>query len=552
MPKQIKFDESARRLLKKGVDKIADTVKITLGPKGRNVVLDQGFGAPTVTNDGVTIAEEIEVKNKFENLGVEMLKEVATNTNDVAGDGTTTATLLGQSMVQRGLKNVTAGANPQEIRYGIEKAANKVIAALKELSNDVSKKDEIADVATISAQDEEIGKLISDVMDKVGKNGVITVEESKTFGLEKEMVEGMQFDEGYVSPYMVTDSDRMEAKLDDPYIIITDQKISAINDILPLLEKITQSGKKDIVIIADELEGEALATIVVNKIRGTFNALAVEAPGFGDRKKQMLEDIAALTGGKVISEDLGLKLENAEINMLGEADRVISTQDETTIVGGKGREEDIKKRVSQIKTQMEKADSDFDREKYEKRLGKLTGGVAVIRVGAATEVEQKEKQHRIEDALSATRAAVEEGIVPGGGVALLRVISSLDDVDAEGDEEIGVSIVRGALEEPLRQIAANAGVEGSIVVEKVKNFKTKTKGYNAKKDTYEDMLEAGIVDPTKVTRSALQNASSAAAMLLTTEAIVAESEEDDDDDASGAPAGGGMPGMGGMGGAMGM
>lgn len=550
MAKKIKFDEEARQTLKDGVDKIADTVKITLGPKGRNVVLDKGFGAPTITNDGVTIAEEIEVKGKFENLGVEMLKEVASNTNETAGDGTTTASLLGQAMIQRGLKNVTAGTEPIEIKKGIEKATDKVVSALRELSQDVSTKEEIADVGTISAQDEEIGELIAEVMDEVGKDGVITVEESKAFGLEKELVEGMQFDQGYTSPYMVTDEERMEAKLDDPYIIITDQKISAINDILPLLEKITQSGKKDIVIIAEEIEGEALATLVVNKIRGTFNALALEAPGFGDRQKKLLEDIAVLTGGKVISEDLGLELENAEINMLGEADRVIATQDNTTVVGGEGRDEDIKKRVSQIKTQIESSDSDYDREKLEERLGKLTGGVAVIRVGAATEVEQKEKQDRIEDALAATRAAVEEGIVPGGGVALLRATDVLEDLDLEGAQEVGADIVKGAIEEPLRQIATNAGKEGSVVVEKIKGL-DEPEGYNAQTDEFEDLVDAGVVDPTKVARSALQNSASAASMLLTTNAVVAEDEDEEDDgDSGGAPAGGGMP-QGGMGGGMG-
>lgn len=554
MAKKIKFDEEARQILKDGVDKIADTVKITLGPRGRNVVLDKGFGAPTITNDGVTIAEEIEVKGKFENLGVEMLKEVASNTNETAGDGTTTASLLGQAMIQRGLKNVTAGTEPMEIKKGIEKATSEVVEALRELSQDVSTKEEIADVGTISAQDEEIGELIAEVMDEVGKDGVITVEESKAFGLEKELVEGMQFDQGYTSPYMVTDEERMEAKLDDPYIIITDQKISAINDILPLLEKITQSGKKDIVIIAEGIEGEALATLVVNKIRGTFNALAVEAPGFGDRQKKLLEDIAVLTGGKVISEDLGLELENAEINMLGEADRVIASQDDTTIVGGEGRDEDIEKRVSQIKTQIENADSDYDREKLEERLGKLTGGVAVIRVGAATEVEQKEKQDRIEDALAATRAAVEEGIVPGGGVALLRATESLKGLDLEDAQQVGADIVKGAIEEPLRQIATNAGREGSVVVEKVKKL-DEPEGYNAQSDEFEDLVDAGVVDPTKVVRSALQNSASAASMLLTTNAVVAEDEDEDDEggNGGGAPAGGGMPqgGMGAMGGGLG-
>ena len=526
MAKQILFDEKARKALKRGVDKLADAVKITLGPKGRNVVLDKGFGAPTITNDGVTIAKEIELEDKIENMGAEIMKEVASKTNDIAGDGTTTATLLAQAIINEGLKNVAAGANPIGIKRGIDKATKALVEALKKLSRPIKSKEEIAQVATVSSQDSEVGKLISDVMDTVGKDGVVTVEESQTFGLSKEVVEGLKFDKGYISPYMITDAERMRAELKNPYILITDQKISSINTILPLLEKLASTGKKEVVIIAEEVEGEALATLVVNKLRGTFNALAVKAPGFGDRRKEMLEDIAVVTGGKVISEEVGLKLENTEVNMLGEADRVIATKEDTTIVGGKGRKSEIEKRVSQVKIQIKQADSDFDREKLQERLAKLSGGVAVIKVGAATEVEQKEKQHRIEDALSATRAAIEEGIVPGGGVALLRVEYALDEVKTRDDDEAtGVKIIKKALEEPIRQIAKNAGVDGSVVVQNIRKKEESSYGYNADTQKYEDLIKAGIIDPTKVTRSALQNAASASAMLLTTEVVVAEKPE---------------------------
>jgi len=539
MSKKITFSEKARQQIKKGVDQIADTVKVTLGPKGRNVILDKGYGSPTITNDGVTIAKEIEVEDKVENLGVEIVKEVASKTNDVAGDGTTTATILAQSIITEGLKNIAAGANPLEIKRGIDKATKKVVDALKSISKKISSREEKSDVATISAQDQEVGNLIAELMEEVGDEGVITVEESKSFGLSKEIVKGMQFDEGYSSPYMVTNTERMTAELKNPLILITDGKISSINEILPLLEKITSAGRKEIVIIAEEVEGEALATLVVNKLRGTFTALAVKAPGFGDRRKEILQDIATVTGGQVISKELGLKLENTEINMLGEADKVSSTKDNTTIIGGHGKKTGVEKRINQIKTQIEKTESEFDREKLEERLGKLLGGVAVIKVGAATEVEQKEKQHRIEDALAATRAAVEEGVVPGGGVALIRTIKSLDSLKLTGDEKIGLKIIRKALEEPLRQIASNAGVEGSVVVDKVKKLDA-SKGYNAAKDNYEDLIKAGIIDPTKVTRSALQHAASAAAMLLTTEAVVSDLPEDKDKP---MPPGGGMPQM---------
>ncbi len=547
MAKQIQFDEKARRALKRGVDKLADAVKVTLGPKGRNVVLDQGFGSPTITNDGVTIAKDIDLEDKFENVGAELVKEVASKTNDVAGDGTTTATLLAQSMISEGLKNVAAGANPIVVKGGIEKGVKAIVAFLEKYANKITSKQEIAQVATISAQDENVGKHISDVMDEVGKDGVITVEESQSLGLEKEVVEGMQFDKGYVSPYMITDTAKMEAVFENPYILITDKKISSIKEILPLLEKLAQSGKKEFVIIAEDIEGEALATLVVNKLRGTFNALAVKAPGFGDSRKAMLEDIAVLTGGKVISEEVGLKLENTEVNMLGRAHKVISNKDNTTVVGGKGKKADVDNRVAQIRQEMEKSDSDFDKEKLQERLGKLSGGVAVVKVGAATETEMKEKKHRVEDALAATKAAVEEGIVTGGGVALIRAIKSLDKVKVDGDEEIGIAILRRSLEEPLRQIAFNAGKEGSVVAEEVKKRKGNV-GYNAEEDKYEDLVEAGIVDPTKVTRSALQNAASIAAMLITTEAVVTDLP-DKKDDAHGAsmPQGGGMPaGMPGM------
>jgi chaperonin GroEL len=525
MPKQIKYSEQARQEIKKGVDKLANAVKITLGPKGRNVVLDKGFGAPTITNDGVTIAKEIELEDKFENVGAALVQEVASKTNDVAGDGTTTATLLAQAMINEGLKNVTAGANPVGIRLGIEKGVEKVVSELKKIAKPVVGKKEIAQVATISAKDPEIGKLIAEVMEEVGKDGVITVEESKVFGLQKEIVKGLQFDKGYVSPYMITNPERMEAVYEDPYILITDRKISSVNDIVPLLEKLAQAGKKDLVIIADEIEGEALATLIVNKLRGTFNTLAVKAPGFGDRKKEMLEDIAIVTGGQVISEEVGLKLENVTIKMLGKARKVIATKENTTIIEGKGKKEKIADRIKQIKKEIEMTESEFDKEKLQERLAKLSGGVAVIKVGAATETEQKEKQHRTEDALSATRAAVEEGIVPGGGVALIRTIEALDKVKVENpDEKIGIDILKKALEMPLWQIAQNAGKEGSVVVAEVKKMK-QNEGYNAELDRYEDLVKAGIVDPTKVTRSALQNAASIAAMFLTTEAVVTDIPE---------------------------
>lgn len=530
MAKQIKFNEQARRRLKKGVDKLANAVKVTLGPKGRNVVLDKGFGTPTITNDGVTIAKEIELKDKFENIGAEIVKEVAVKTNDAAGDGTTTATLLAQVIIHHGLKNVTAGANPLAIKRGIEKAVKAIVNALKANSKAIVSKEEISQVATISADDQEVGKLIAEAMEQVGRDGVITVEESKTFGLEKEIVEGMQFDQGFISPYMITDPEKMEAEFENPLILITDKKISSISEILPLLEKLAQTGKKQLVIIAEEVEGEALATLVVNKLRGAFNALAVKAPGFGDRRKEMLQDIAVLTGGQVISEEAGLKLENAELAQLGKARKIVSDKENTTIIEGQGKKKNIQGRIDQIRIEMAKTDSDFDKEKLQERLAKLSDGVAILKVGAATEVEQKEKQHRVEDALSATRAAVAEGIVAGGGTALIRAISSLDSVEVEGDEKIGINILRRALEEPARQIANNAGKEGSVVVEEIKKRKG-NEGFNAAKDRYEDMMKAGIVDPTKVTRSALQNAASAAAMFLTTEAVVADEPEQKQDSA---------------------
>ncbi|AZO96477.1 chaperonin GroEL [Halocella sp. SP3-1] len=545
MAKELKFGEDARRALERGVDTLANAVKVTLGPKGRNVVLEKSFGAPTITNDGVSIAREIELKNHYENMGAQTVKEVATKTNDVAGDGTTTATVLAQSIFKEGLKNVAAGANPMIIKKGIEKAVNKVVDEIAKLSKPVEGKEAVSQVAAISAgNDDEIGNLIAEAMEKVGQDGVISVEESKSMGTSLEVVEGMQFDRGYLSPYMVTDTDTMEAALEDPYILITDKKISSIQEILPLLEKVAQSGKA-LLIMAEDVEGEALATLVVNKIRGTFNCVAVKAPGFGDRRKAMLEDIAILTGGQVITEDLGLKLENADISMLGQAHKVNVTKEETTIVEGHGDKKDIQGRIKQIKKQIESTTSDFDREKLQERLAKLAGGVAVIQVGAATETELKEKKHRIEDALSATRAAVEEGLVSGGGTTLLDAISALDEVELEGDEETGVDIVRKALETPVRLIADNAGYEGSVIVERVKERDAGI-GFDAYKGEFVNMIEVGIVDPAKVTRSALQNAASAAAMLLTTECLVADKEEDDDN-----AAGGGMPGgMGGMGGGM--
>ncbi len=541
MAKEIKFGEDARRALERGMNQLADTVKITLGPKGRNVVLDKKFGTPTITNDGVTIAREIEVEDPFENMGAQLVKEVATKTNDVAGDGTTTATLLAQAMVREGLKNVAAGANPMVLKRGIQKAVEKAVEALKNQSKSIDKKESIAQVAANSASDEEIGSLIADAMEKVGKDGVITVEESKTMGTTLEVVEGMQFDRGYLSAYMVTDTDKMEAVLDDAHILITDKKITNVQDLLPVLEQVVQQGKK-LLIIAEDIEGEALATLVVNKLRGTFTCVAVKAPGFGDRRKAMLEDIAILTGGEVISEELGLELKNATISQMGKARQVKVTKEDTIIVDGGGDENEIKNRIKQIKVQIEDTTSEFDREKLQERLAKLAGGVAVIQVGAASETELKEKKHRIEDALSATRAAVEEGIVAGGGTALLRTLVEVDKfIDkAEGDEKTGAKIVRRALEEPIRQIVDNAGAEGSVIVEKVVNLKG-AMGYDAFKGEYVDMIEAGILDPTKVTRSALQNAASVAAMVLTTESLVADIPEKKND----MPPGG-MGGMGGM------
>ncbi|MFA5107861.1 MAG: chaperonin GroEL [Patescibacteria group bacterium] len=546
MPKQLKYDEEAREALRRGANKLANAVKVTLGPKGRNVVLDKGFDSPTITNDGVTIAKEIELKDKFENMGAELIKEVASKTNDVAGDGTTTATVLAQSIVNEGLKNVTAGSDPMAIKRGIEKSVDLVVQELKKLSKHVSSQAEIAQVASISANDKDIGKVIAEAMDHVGKDGVITVEESQSFGLIKEFVEGMQFDKGYVSHYMVTNTERMEAVYNDPYILITDKKISALNEILPLLEKLAQSGKKELVVVAEDIEGEALATFVVNKIRGTFNVLGVKAPGFGDRRKEMLQDMAILTGGKVISEDVGLKLENAQIEMLGQARKIIATKENTTIVEGKGNDADIKARIEQIKTEMKESTSDFDKEKLQERLAKLSGGVAVLKVGAATETELKEKKHRIEDAVSATRAAVEEGVVVGGGVAFLRTLSALEKNQLDGDEDIGRRILLRSLEEPIRQIVKNCGKESSVVVEEVKKLKGNG-GYNAALDKYEDLVEAGILDPTKVTRSALQHAASIAAMILTTETLVTDLPEEKEKGAMPGGMPGGMPGMGGMG-----
>ncbi len=545
MAKQILFNEKARQSLKNGVDKLANAVKVTLGPKGRNVVLGESFGSPTITKDGVSVAKEIEVKDKFENIGVELVKEVASKTNDVAGDGTTTATVLAQSIITEGVKAVAAGVSAVDLRKGIEKGTKAIVKVLKEkISKPVNSNDDIAHIASISANSQEIGKIIAEVMNEVGKDGVVTVEESQELGIKKEMVEGMQFDKGYVSPYMITDTQRMEAVWREPYILLTDQKISSVNDILPLLEKMTQSGKKDLVIIAEEIEGEALATFVVNKLRGTLNVLAVKAPGFGDRKKEMLEDIAVLTGARVISEEVGLKLENAELNDLGSAAKVIATKENTTIVGGKGDQKEIEERIKLIKAALEKSDSEFDREKLQERLAKMSGGVAVLKVGAATETEIKEKKHRIEDALAATRAAIEEGIVVGGGVALIRALQNLDNkMDFDGEEKVGFNILKRALEEPLRQIAFNAGKDGSVVVEEVKKHASNF-GYNAKTNQYEDLLKSGIIDPTKVTRSALQNASSIAALLLTTEAVVAELPEKKEPVPPAPAMGGGMPGMG--------
>jgi chaperonin GroEL len=534
MSKQIKYSEDARKILKSGLDKVANAVKVTLGPKGRNVVLGSGYGSPTITNDGVTIAKEIELEDNIENIGAEIIKEVASKTNDIAGDGTTSAVLLTQAIATEGLKNVAAGANPLALRKGIIKAKDTVVKALKEMSKPISTREEMAQVAKISAQDEEMGNLIAEVMEEVGKDGVITTEESKTFGLSKEIVKGLQFDRGYVSGYMVSDTEKMEASLEEPYILITDKKISSLAEILPLLEKLLKAGKKELVIIADDVDGDALTTLIVNKVRGIFNALAVKAPGFGDRKKEMLEDIAIVTGAEVISEEKGMKLENAEIEMLGQARRVISTKENTTIVEGKGEKTAIELRINFIKKEIELATSDFDIEKLKERLAKLSGGVGVIKVGAATEVEQKAKQHKLEDALHATKAAVEEGIVPGGGVALLRTLSALESLQAEGDEKTGVNILKRAIEEPVRQIAENAGIDGAVVVQKVKEGQGDF-GFNAATMVYEDLIKAGVVDPTKVTRTALENAVSAASMLLTTEAVVSELPKKDDGHNHGMP-----------------
>lgn len=540
MAKQILFDEKARASLKKGVNLLANTVKITLGPKGRNVALDKGFGAPSVVSDGVTIAKEIELKDKFENIGAQLVQEASSKTNDAAGDGTTTAVVLAQAMINEGLKNVTAGANPMAIKRGMEKGVEAVVEELKKISKPVSNQAEIENVAAISANDPAIGKIIAEAMEKVGKDGVITIEESQSFGINVDVVEGMQFDKGYISPYMVTDAEKMEASYEDPHILITDRKISALNDILPLLEKMAKTGKKELVIIADEVEGEALATLVVNKLRGTFNTLAIKAPGFGDRKNEMLQDIAILTGGKVISEEVGLKLENTEMADLGQAHKVVATKENTTIIEGKGEKAKIKARIAQIKRTLDETTSDFDKEKLQERLAKLAGGVAVVKVGAATETEQKEKQHRVEDAVEATKAAAEEGIVVGGGVALLKCVNALDKVKLDDEEEkIGIKILKKALEEPIRGIAENAGQNGSVIVQEVKKgLKTKPNyGYNAATEKFEDLVVAGIIDPTKVTRSALQNAASAANMLLTTEAIVAEEEKEKGPAMPGGPGG---------------
>ena len=533
--KLITFDEDARRALERGMDQLANAVKITLGPKGRNVVLEKKWGAPTITNDGVSIAKEIELEDTMENVGAELVKEVAKKTDDVAGDGTTTATVLAQAIVKEGLRNVAAGANPMSLKRGIERAVELAVEAIKNQSKEVEAKEEIAHVGAISAADPEIGEQIAEAVDKVGKDGVITVEESNTFGMELEFVEGMRFDKGYISPYFVTDPERMEAVLEEPYILIANSKISAVKDLLPLLEKVMQGGKP-LLVISEDVEGEALATLVVNKIRGTFRSVAVKAPGFGDRRKAMLQDIAILTGAQVVSEEVGLKLENTTLDLLGSARKVVVAKDDTTIVEGAGKDDDIKGRINQIKAEIEKTDSDYDREKLQERLARLAGGVAVIKVGAATEVELKEKKHRIEDAVQSTKAAVEEGVVPGGGVALLNAQAALDKVDLEGDEMTGAAIVRRALEEPLKQIAHNAGLEGGVIVEKVRGLDPGF-GLDAATGEYVDMFKAGIIDPTKVTRSALQNAASIAALFLTTEAVIADKPEKGQ-----APA---MPGGGG-------
>ncbi len=536
MAKLIAFDETARRALERGMNQLADAVRVTLGPKGRNVVLERKWGSPTITNDGVSIAKEIDLEDPYEKIGAELVKEVAKKTDDVAGDGTTTATVLAWAMVREGLRNVAAGANPMGLKRGIEEAVEAAVASLKDISRETESKEQIAQVASISAADPEIGGMISEAIDKVGKDGVITVEESQTFGMEMELVEGMRFDKGYISPYFVTDADRMEAVLEDPYILFASSKISAVRDLLPILEKVMQSARP-LFIIAEDIEGEALATLVVNKIRGTFKSCAVKAPGFGERRKAMLADMAILTGGQVISEEVGLKLENVTLDLLGRARKVVVTKDETTIVEGGGNDDDIKGRINQIKAEMEHTDSDYDLEKLQERLAKLSGGVAVIKVGAATEVELKEKKHRIEDAVSTTKAAVEEGVVPGGGVALLRAQARINDraEKLEGDEATGARIVAKAVEEPLKQIAVNAGLEGGVVVEKVRNLEGAF-GLNAATGEYEDLFKAGVIDAAKVTRSALQNAASIAALFLTTEAVIVDKPEEK----SGMSPGGGM------------
>ncbi|OFW55904.1 MAG: chaperonin GroL [Actinobacteria bacterium RBG_16_64_13] len=543
MAKQLLYGEDARRALERGVNALADAVKVTLGPKGRYVVLDKKFGSPTITNDGVTIAREIELEDVFENQGAQLVREVATKTNDIAGDGTTTATLLAQAIVREGLKNVAAGANPMALKHGIERAVEVAVEEIKKMSKEISGKEDIARVATISSDDREIGDVIADAIEKVGKDGVVNVEESNTFGMDLEFTEGMQFDKGYISPYFVTDAERMEAVLEDPYILMANRKIGSVQDLLPVLEKTIQSGKA-LLIIAEDVEGEALATLIVNKLRGTFTGIAVKAPGFGDRRKRMLEDIAILTGGEVISDELGLKLENTQVAQLGRARKVVVDKDNTTIVDGAGELDKIKARINQLKAEIENTDSDFDREKLQERLAKLAGGVAVVKVGAATETEIKEKKHRVEDALSATRAALEEGIVPGGGVAQVLLVPAIMAIDAEGDELTGVRIVARALEEPLRQLANNAGLEGSVVINEVK-VRVKGVGLNIATGEYEDMVKAGIIDPAMVTRSALQNAASIAKNILTTEVIVADKPEEKGG-GMGGMGGGGMGGMGGM------
>ena len=542
MAKQIFYSEEARAKLKAGVDKLANAVTVTLGPKGRNVVLGESYGSPTITNDGVTIAKEIDLEDKVENIGAQIVKQVAEKANDVAGDGTTTATLLAQSLIREGLKNVTAGANPLALRRGLEKGAEAIVGEIKKMSKPISTEEDYARVATISAEDKDLGDLIAKTIIEVGKDGVITIEESKTLGMEKEIVKGLQFEQGYVSAYMVSDVEKMEARLSDPYILITDKKISSIQEILPILEKIIQTGEKEILIIAEDVAGEALTTLILNKLRGTFNVLAVKAPGYGDRKKEMLADIAIVTGGEYISEELGQKLEDLELTSLGRARSIVATKDKTIIVEGKGKKEAIEKRISQIKTQMENVESSFDKEKMQERLAKLSGGVAVIKVGAATEVEQKARKHKVEDALAATRAAIEEGIVPGGGVALLRCQHVLENLKLEGEEKIAIDILLRTIEDPIRKIAENAGKDGAVIASEVKKLPT-SQGYDALNDKYVDMMEVGIIDPAKVVRSCIQNAVSAASMLLTTECVVVEKPEAKACNCSDGHAGNGMGGM---------